>query len=155
DGKPVEYKDFADYFVLLEKHGVPLNLVHNVGAAQVRRAVLGDTDRQPTPAELDKMRALVDEAMRQGAAGLSTALIYPPGAYATTQELIELSKVVARYGGFYSTHMRDESAGLLKAIDEAITIGKSAGIPVHIYHLKAAGVENWPLMKDAVKRIDD
>jgi N-acyl-D-amino-acid deacylase len=155
NGHPVNWTDLAGYLDLLEKHGVPLNVIHNVGATQVRRAVIGDVDRAATPAELEKMRGMVDEAMRQGAAGLSTALIYPPAAFASTGELVELAKVVARYGGFYSTHMRDESGGLLKAIDEATFIGRSAGVPVHIYHLKAAGVENWPLMSDAIKKIDD
>ena len=100
------------------------------------------------------MKALVRKAMEDGAVGLTTALIYPPGAYASTEELIELSRVVGEYGGIYFTHIRNESFGLLEAIREALTIGKQAGVPVHIYHLKAAGKENWPLMDRALALID-
>jgi N-acyl-D-amino-acid deacylase len=154
-GRRVTWRSFADYFGILERQGIPLNVVHNVGAAQVRRIVLGDEDVAPTPAQLDAMRALVEQAMRDGAVGISTALIYPPGTYASTEELIELSKVAARHGGVYFTHMRNESGQLLEAIDEAIAIGVGAGIPVHIYHLKAAGQENWPLMEPALRRIQE
>jgi N-acyl-D-amino-acid deacylase len=155
DGKPVQWHDFAEYFSILESRGLPLNVIHNVGAEQVRRAVLGEEGRAPTPNELNAMRSLVDQAMQQGAAGLSSALIYPPGAFASTDELVELAKVVSRYGGFYSTHLRNESGDLLAAIDEAIAIGRRANVPVHIYHLKAAGVANWPLMAEAVQHIED
>jgi N-acyl-D-amino-acid deacylase len=154
-GRRVTWRSFADYFGILERQGIPLNVVHNVGAAQVRRIVLGDEDVAPTPAQLDAMRALVEQAMLDGAVGISTALIYPPGTYASTVELIELSKVAARHGGVYFTHMRNESGQLLEAIDEAIAIGVGAGIPVHIYHLKAAGQENWPLMEPALRRIQE
>jgi N-acyl-D-amino-acid deacylase len=145
---------FSEYARVLEAHGLGINVVFNVGATQVREVVMGDGDRPPTAAEMQEMKRLVEQAMRDGAGGLSTALIYPPAAYATTEELIELSKVAARYGGFYSTHMRNESGGVLAAIDEALRIGREASIPVHIYHLKAAGKRNWPLMKQAVDRID-
>jgi len=128
-------------------------VVHNVGAAQVRRIVVGEADRKPTPAELDRMKELVAEAMRDGAVGLSTALIYPPGAYATTEEIIELARTAAEYAGVYFTHMRNESGALLEAIEETIRIGREASIPVHIYHLKAAGQQNWPLMAQAIGRI--
>lgn len=153
-GKPLRWRTFAEYFRILEARGLPINVAHNVGAGQVRSVVIGEEDRPPTAAELERMKHLVAEAMRDGAFGLSTALIYPPGAYATTQELIELAKVAAQYGGFYSTHMRNESSGLLAAIDESIRIGEEGGIPVHIYHLKAAGRSQWPLMKQAISRID-
>lgn len=149
----LKWRTFSEYFTLLEKRGVPLNVVHNVGAAQVRRVVIGDEDRAPTPAQLDEMRKIVEQAMKDGAVGFSTALIYPPGTYARTGELVELAKVVGRYGGFYSTHMRNESASVLDAIRESIEIGEKAGIPVHIYHLKAAGEENWPLMQQAIDLI--
>lgn len=147
------WKTFAEYFEALGRQGVRLNIVHNVGAAQVRRMVIGEEDRAPTPAELARMKEHVAQAMRDGAVGLSTALIYPPGTYASRQELIELAKVAAVHGGFYSTHMRNESGKLLEAIEEAIDIGEKAGCPVHIYHLKAAGEENWPLMAQAISRI--
>jgi N-acyl-D-aspartate/D-glutamate deacylase len=115
--------------------------------------VIGDEDRPPTPQELTQMKEHVAEAMQAGAVGLSTALIYPPGTYARTDELVELAKVAGRYGGFYSSHMRNESAQLLEAIRETIEIGQRAGVPAHIYHLKAAGEENWPLMAKAVDLI--
>jgi N-acyl-D-aspartate/D-glutamate deacylase len=155
DGKPYRWRTYKEYFDILETLGVPVNVVHNVGAAQVRRVVMGVEDRKPTPREMEAMKKLVDEAMRDGASGLSTALIYPPGNYQTTTELVELAKMVKPYGGFYSTHMRNESNQLLEAIDESIAIGKGAGIPVQIYHLKAAGVKNWPLMQKAVDKIAD
>lgn len=154
-GKPYRWRTYKEYFDILEKLGVPVNVVHNVGAAQVRRVVMGVEDRKPTPREMDAMKTLVDHAMRDGASGLSTALIYPPGNYQTTAELVELAKMVKPYGGFYSTHMRNESNQLLQAIDESIAIGKGADIPVQIYHLKAAGVKNWPLMQKAVDKIAD
>jgi N-acyl-D-aspartate/D-glutamate deacylase len=147
------WRTFKEYFAILEKKGVPLNVLHNVGAAQVRRLVIGVEDRAPTTAELKRMQELVDEAMRDGAAGLSTALIYPPGIYARTAELVAMAEVVARYSGIYSTHMRNESSKLLEAITESIEIGEKAGVPVHIYHLKAAGQENWPLMAKAIAQI--
>lgn len=149
----IRWRTFGEYFALLEQRGVPLNVVHNVGAAQIRRYVLGDEDRQPDAAEMEQMKALVAHAMRDGAVGLSTALIYPPGTYATTRELVELAKVAGEYGGIYLTHMRNESNRLIEAIDESITIGEQAGVPVHIFHLKAAGEENWPLIHKAIERI--
>lgn len=144
---------FAEYFRLLDKRGVAINVIHNVGAAQVRRVVMGDEDRAPSPAELARMKDLVAQAMREGAIGISSALIYPPGVYAKTSELIELAKAAAPFGGIYSTHMRNESFEVLNAVREAIAIGESAGVPVHIYHLKAAGQDNWPLMEKAIDLI--
>jgi len=147
------WRTFGEYFALLEKKGIALNVLHNVGAAQVRRLVIGDEDRAPTPAELDRMRQHVEQAMRDGAAGLSTALIYPPGTYARTEELVAMAEVAGRFGGIYSTHMRNESSKLLEAIAESMEIGVKAGVPVHVYHLKAAGQEHWPLMAKAVETI--
>ncbi len=149
----LRWRTFAEYFDQLEANGVALNVVHNVGAAQVRRIVLGDEQIDPTPEQLEEMKQLVDQAMRDGAVGLSTALIYPPGTYASTEEIIELAKVAAQYGGIYVSHMRNESSGVLEAIDEVIRIGTEAGLKAHIYHLKAAGQENWPLMEQALARI--
>jgi N-acyl-D-amino-acid deacylase len=151
--REVSWRTFDEYFRILEEEGVPLNLVHKVGATQVRRVVIGDEAGGPTPDQMDQMRALVREAMEDGAVGYSTALIYPPGIYATTEELVELGKVVAGYGGAYYTHMRNESSQLLEAIRESIAVGEAAGVPVHIYHLKAAGEENWPLMPEALALI--
>lgn len=152
-GQPVRWRSYREYFQILESHGVPINVAHNVGAGQVRMVVMGEEDRAPTPAEMHEMKRLVAEAMDDGAFGLSTALIYPPGTYATTAEIVELAKVAADRGGFYSTHMRNESVGLLAAIDESIQIGEQGGLPVHIYHLKAAGKRQWPLMNQAIDRI--
>ena len=144
---------FGEYFRLLEQKGIPMNVIQNVGAAQVRRVVIGDEDRAPTPKQLDEMKELVAQAMRDGAVGLSSALIYPPGTYAKTDELVEMAKVVGQYGGSYMSHMRNESNQLLDAIRETIHIGEAAGIPSHVFHLKAAGEENWPLMKEAIALI--
>jgi N-acyl-D-aspartate/D-glutamate deacylase len=155
DDPPSQYTwtTFGEYFRLLEKKGIAMNVIHNVGAAQVRRVVIGDEDRAPTPQQLAQMESLVDQAMRDGAVGLSTALIYPPGTYARTEELVALAKVVGRYGGSYMSHMRNESNQVLEAIRETIHIGEAAGIPSHVFHLKAAGEENWPLMKEAIALI--
>ena len=153
DGRRVKWRSFAEYFSLLESKGVPMNVVHNVGAAQLRQVVMGVEDKRPSADEMARMKALVEESMRDGAVGISTALIYPPGAYATTEELIELSKSAARFGGVYFSHMRNEGAGLLGAVREVIRIGEEAKLPVHIYHLKAAGEENWPLMSQAIALI--
>jgi len=135
----VDWTDLSGYFHRLESNGTPLNLGTYVGAAQVREAVLGDVNRTPTPEELEKMKALVAQAMQQGAFGLSTALIYPPGHYAKTEELIELAKVAAQYGGIYASHMRSEGQSEIAAIQEALRIGREAHLPVEIFHLKVSG----------------
>jgi N-acyl-D-amino-acid deacylase len=144
---------FDEYDRMLDAKGIGINVIHNVGAAQVRRVVIGDEDRAPTPEQLARMKEIVAKAMQDGSVGLSTALIYPPGTYAKTDELIELAKVAAQYNGVYFSHMRNESAQLLEAIQETIRIGEEAHIPVHIYHLKAAGEDNWPLMPKAIALI--
>lgn len=150
----LRWRTYPEYFEILEEIGIPLNVAHNVGLAQVRRVVLGDEDVQPTPHQLEEMKTLVREGMEAGAVGVSTALIYPPAVYATTEEITELARVAAEYGGVYFTHLRNESHALLEAIREAITIGEGSGAPVHIYHLKAAGQENWPLMARAIALVD-
>ena len=147
------WSTMAEYFQLLELQGLPVNVVQTVGHTQVRRIVLGDTDRRPNDEELQQMRGLVREAMEAGAIGLSTALIYPPAIYATTEEIASLAEVAGEYGGRYYTHMRNEGDLLLEAIDEALLIGRKAKTPVHIFHLKAAGRRNWPKMQLAVARI--
>jgi len=153
-GDSIAWRTYREYFTILEERGIPLNVIHNVGAVQVREIVLGDEDVDPTSEQMDKMKSLVRQAMQDGAVGITTALIYPPGAFASTQELIELSKVAGEYGGTYFTHMRNESYAIMGAIREALTIGKEAGVPVHIYHLKVAGEQNWPLMDRALALID-
>jgi N-acyl-D-amino-acid deacylase len=149
----VDWTTLDGYFRRLEKQGTPLNIGTYVGAAQVREAIIGDDDRAPTPAELEQMKALVEQAMKDGAFGISTALIYPPGHYAKTEELIELAKVSARYGGLYATHMRSEGASEMAAVDEAIRIGREAGLPVEIFHLKVSGKARWGSMVKVVEKI--
>jgi N-acyl-D-amino-acid deacylase len=139
----VDWTDLNGYFQRLEKQGTPLNLGTYVGAAQVRQAIIGDVNRAPTPEELERMKALVAQAMQQGAMGISTALIYPPGHYAKTEELIELAKVAAQYGGIYASHMRSEGRSEIAAIEEALRIGREAHLPVEIFHLKVSGKSRW------------
>jgi dihydroorotase/N-acyl-D-amino-acid deacylase len=150
-----DWRTYAQYFARVEKQGIGINMAHYVGATQVRRMVLGDDNRQPTPAELDRMKALVREAMEQGAVGLSTSLQYAPAPYAKTEELVALAAEASRYGGVYATHLRSEGDTVLDALDEAVRIGREAKIPVEIWHIKAAGKRNWGRMKEIVSRIDD
>jgi N-acyl-D-amino-acid deacylase len=147
------WRTMHEYLDLLDQHGMPMNVAQTVGHTQIRRLVLGDLDRAPTPAELDQMRGMVAEAMEAGAIGLSTALIYPPAVYAPTEEIGQLCQVAGQYGGHYYTHMRNEGDRLIEAIDEALSIGAAADTPVHIFHLKAAGKANWPKMDLAIARI--
>ena len=149
----VDWTDLAGYWKRLDQTGTPLNIGTYIGAAQVREAILGDVDRAPTPAELEKMKTLVAQAMEQGAMGISTALIYPPGHYATTEELIELAKVASQYGGIYSSHMRSEGQSEPQAIEEALRIGREANLPVEIFHLKVSGKTRWGNMPKIVGQI--
>src|SRR6201993_3658913 len=149
----IDWTTLDGYFKRLEKQGTPLNIGTYVGAGQVREAVLGDVDREPTPAELEKMKGLVAAAMQDGAFGISTALIYPPGHYAKTEELIELAKVASRYGGIYGTHMRSEGQTEPQAVEEALRIGREANLPVEIFHLKVSGKTRWGNMPKIVGQI--
>jgi N-acyl-D-amino-acid deacylase len=149
-----DWRTLAQYYSRLERQGIGLNIATYVGATQVRRMVLGDDDTDPTPALLERMRELVRQAMREGAVGLSTSLQYPPAPYAETPELIALAREAAKLGGVYATHLRSESDEILSAIDEAIRIGREAGIPVEIWHLKTAGKANWGRMPEVVAKID-
>lgn len=153
-GIQVDWHTLAEYFARFERQGSAINLGTNVGAAQVREAVLGDERRAPSPEELERMKQLVAESMEQGALGISSALIYAPGTYARTDELIELAKVAARYGGVYSTHMRNEGEEIFAAMDEAFRIGREGGLPVHIYHLKVAAKPLWGRMGEVIARIE-
>ena len=148
------WNTFREFFALLEKQGIGINLASYVGATQVRRAVIGDGDRAPTSAELDRMKALVREAMRDGAVGVSTSLQYAPAPYATTEELVTLAAEGAKLGGIYATHMRSEGDAIIPAIDEAVRIGREAHVPVEIWHLKAAGRRNLGRMEEIVAHID-
>jgi N-acyl-D-amino-acid deacylase len=154
-GTPVPAEQIAGYFRQLEAQGISLNFGTYYSAAQARVAVMGDGAGRPTPQQMDKMKTLVDQAMQAGAMGIATALIYPPDSFQTTAELVELAKVAARYGGIYANHMRDEGAGLLGALQEAIDIGERAGIQVEIFHFKAAYQPGWrKLAPQAVELIN-
>src|SRR6202167_2685359 len=131
-----------------------INLASYVGATQVRRAIIGDGDRAPTPAELDQMKALVRDAMRDGAVGVSTSLQYAPAMYASTEELIALASESAKLGGIYATHMRSEGDAIIPAIDEVIRIAREAKTPAEIWHLKGAGKRNWGRMPEIVAHIE-
>lgn len=134
---------FDDHLKVLAEKGVPINVGFLVGHNVVRRNVMGLADREPTPEELDAMKDQVATAMKAGAFGLSTGLKYLPGTFAKTDEIIELSKVAAQYGGFYTSHLRDEGLGLLPAVKEALVIGREAGIPIVLTHHKVVGKPSW------------
>ncbi len=144
----------AEYLQYLERRGVSPNVASFIGAATVRSHVLGLADVQPTPAQLDQMRELVRREMEAGALGIGSALIYAPGTYARTEELIALCQVAARYRGRYISHMRSESDKLLEAIDELIRISREAGLPAEIYHFKAVGSKNWDKMDRAIAAVE-
>jgi dihydroorotase/N-acyl-D-amino-acid deacylase len=145
---------FRAWLDAMQAHGTSPNVGSFVGAATVRVYAKGQAIGKPDAAELDTMRAVVRRAMEDGAFGIGSALIYPPGNYATTDELVEMAKAMSPYGGIYITHMRSEADQLLEAIDEAITIGSKGGVPVEIYHLKAAGTKNWAKGPQAIAKID-
>ena len=150
----VTWTTLGQYLELLERKGVSPNVASFVGAATVRAHELGNVARDPTPEELERMRALVGAAMREGALGVASSLIYPPGFFAKTPELVALAKVAAEHGGMYISHMRSEGNQLLEAIDEVLTIAQQAGARVEIYHLKAGGRSNWPKMEQAIAKIE-
>jgi N-acyl-D-amino-acid deacylase len=147
------WRTMGEYFALIDKQGIPLNVAQTVGHTQVRRLVLGDHDRRPSEDEQQRMCDLVEEAMQAGAIGVSTALIYPPAVFAQTDEIARLAEVAGRHGGRYYTHMRNEGDRLEEAIDEALEIGRRGKAPVHIFHLKAAGKQNWGKMQLALAKI--
>src|ERR1051325_8371311 len=142
-----DWRDLSQYFARLEKQGIGINFATYVGATQVRRMVLGDSNVAPTAAQLGEMKSIVRQAMQQGARGVSTSLQYAPAPYAKTDELIALASEASKFGGVYATHMRSEGADVLGALDEAIRIGREAPIPVEIWHIKAAGKPNWGGMR--------
>ncbi len=142
-GLQLTWCTLGEYFSALQKHGMAVNIASYVGSGQVRLDVMGNVNRAPTPAELDKVRALVEQAMEDGAIGLASGLIYPPNAFAKTDELVELAKVVAHRGGIYTSHIRDEGDHEPEALREAIEIGDRGGLPVHILHYKMAARQNW------------
>jgi N-acyl-D-amino-acid deacylase len=149
-----DWQMLGQYFARLEKQGMGINLASYVGATQVRAVVLGYSDVQPTAAQLEQMKQLVREAMKDGAVGVSTSLEYPPAPYAKTDELIALAAEAGQAGGIYATHMRSEGDGVLTAIDETVRIGREAHIPVEIWHFKVGGVSNFGRMPELVARVN-
>lgn len=149
-----EWRSTADFLAYLDSLPLAQNVVSQVGHGSVRIAAMGFDQRAPTAAELEQMQRLVAEAMEQGAFGLSSGLIYTPGTYADTEELVVLCRVVARYGGFYSTHLRSEGDGLVPAVAEALAIGQAAGLPVQLSHHKAMGPANWGKVQTTLAMVD-
>ena len=149
-----DWHTLKEYFARLEKQGLGINLASYVGATQVRRVVIGDADRDPSAEELGRMKALVDQAMREGAVGVSTSLQYPPAPYAKTDELIALATEASRYGGIYATHMRSEGDAIMDALKETARIAREAKIPAEIWHIKVAGKSNWGRMPEVVAFIE-
>jgi N-acyl-D-amino-acid deacylase len=150
----IEWTTLGEYLDYLENRGVSPNVASFVGATSVRIHQIGEEDRPPTPEELDRMRDLVRQGMEEGAVGLASALIYAPGFYAKTDELIELAKVVSEYEGMYISHMRSEGSQLLEALDEFLTIAREADVAAEIYHLKAGGQTNWSKMDEVIERVE-
>jgi N-acyl-D-amino-acid deacylase len=147
-------RGFGAWLEAMERHGISLNAGSFLGATTLRAYVMGQAPGVPSAAQLDSMRAVMRRAMEDGAFGLGTALIYPPGSYASTGELTQIARAMAPYHGVYITHMRSEADQLLEAMDEAIAIGREGGVPVEIYHLKAAGRRNWDKAARAIAKID-
>jgi N-acyl-D-amino-acid deacylase len=150
----IEWDSLAGYLEYLEARGISNNVASFIGAATPRKYVIGYEDREPTAQELEEMKGLVRQAMEEGAVGVASSLIYPPGSFAKTSELIELSRVAAEYDGLYASHIRDEGANMLAAIEELITIAREAEIRAEIYHLKSSGKANWPLFDEAVAMVE-
>ena len=153
-GREIDWQTYGQYMTKVEAGRPVINMAGLVGHGTLRVAAMGFSDRPTTPAELDRMAGLLDESLAAGAAGMSTGLYYAPGLFATTEEVIALARVVARHGGYYASHIRNEAEGLLEALDEALAIGRASGVPVHVSHLKAAGTRNWDKAEAAVAKIE-
>jgi N-acyl-D-amino-acid deacylase len=150
----IEWTTLGEYLAYLEKSGISNNVASFIGATTVRIHELGEEDRPPTAEELERMKALVAQAMEEGALGVGSSLIYAPAFYSTTEELIELNRVASRYGGRYISHIRNEGGQLLEAVDELITIAREAEIGAEIYHLKAGGKDNWGKMDEVFRKVE-
>ncbi len=146
--------DAGKYYEQIDQYGVGVNVAHLLPQGNLRETVIGSEQRQATAEELDRMRELADKAMRDGAWGMSTGLIYVPSSYADTDELVEIAKVVGKHGGIYASHIRGEGTMLLDSVDEAMEIGQRASLPVHISHFKSSGKDSWGLVRIAVSKID-
>ncbi|MEM2935750.1 MAG: D-aminoacylase [Candidatus Bathyarchaeia archaeon] len=151
----VEWRTFGEYLDKMEEKGIAVNVAPLVGHGTAKIAVMGFEDRPPTAEELEEMKALIHEAMLSGAVGMSTGLIYAPGAYSKTDEIIELAKVVAKHGGVYASHIRNEGATLMEAMEEAIEIGEKAQVPVHISHHKASGRAFWGKTEKSLRLMEE
>ena len=148
------WSDFAGYFAMIERSKTAVNLLSYVGLGQVREYVIGNDERAPSTAELEKMSGLVSDAMKQGAYGVATGLIYSPNAYAKLDELVALSRPASAAGGFYASHLRYDGEKLRDGLEEAIAIGEQARIPVHIFHLKVTGAKNFGRMKEVIAIVE-
>lgn len=154
DGESVSWQTFSGYFEILERKGTATNIASYVGIGNIWQAVMGQSFDRPTESQLSEMERLVDEAMQQGALGLSSQVMMPPGSLATTDDLVRLCQVVAKYQGIYSTHIRNEGTGVFESVREAIEIGERAGVPVDIIHLKIADQQYWGRMNEVVDLIE-
>ena len=153
-GLEADWTDLAGYFRAVDRVRPATNTMALVGHNTIRALVMGDEKRAPTAGELERMRALVEQSLEQGACGFSTGLIYRPGRYSTTEEVVELARPLGEHQALYATHMRNEGDGLLDAVEETLHIGREAGCPVHISHHKAAGARNWGRVRDSLERVD-
>src|SRR5258706_1272483 len=154
-GTPVPAEKVPDYFADLERKGISINFGTYFSETQARVAVLGNDARKPNAEELARMKTIMETAMKAGAMGMTTALIYPPSSFASTDELVEVAKASAKYGGFYASHIRGEGPEVVEAVDEAIAIGERSGAPVEIFHLKAAYQPGWgTLMREVGEHVD-
>lgn len=153
-GETVKFHRLAEYFAAVERAGISPNIASYVGLNNVWRSVMGNAFDRPTPAQLEEMKQIVDRAMQDGALGLSSMVMMPPGSLATTEEIVELCKAVAPYGGIYSSHIRNEGLGVFDAVKEAIAIGEQAGVPVDIIHIKIADQKYWGRMKEVIELIE-
>lgn len=155
DDAGLEYQSMADYLKLLEDKKTAVNVIALVGHGNIRTIVMGESDRKPSKEEVKKMQDLLDDSLKAGAFGMSTGLIYPPGCYADTKELIELSAILHKHNALYVSHMRNEESKLLEAVNEVLEIAEKANVAVHISHFKACYEENWGLVNEAIKLVED
>ena len=151
---PVSWNTLGEYLQFLEKKGISCNVASFIGATTCRMYVIGEDNRKATDAELDSMKQLVRYAMREGAMGVGSSLIYPPASFSDTRELIELCKAAAEYNGMYISHMRSEGNKIHEAIDELITIAREAKLPAEIYHLKMSGKDNWGKLDSVIRQVE-
>src|SRR5205823_3015767 len=153
-GQEPRFPRYADYLAAVEKNGSAINFALFVGASNPREIVIGDVNRPATADEMREMERIIDQAMREGAIGISTSLIYLPAMYSTTDEIINMAKVAAKYGGVYFSHIRDEGDKIDSALDEIFRIAREAGIPINVWHMKVGGRANWGRMPHVIDRLN-